>query len=334
MAWYNYDRAMSYNALFTFILTNRGLGKTYGAKKRVVKKFLKKGEQFIYLRRYKEELKTVSTFWDDISKDPEFEGVEFKVVHKQFYINGKVAGYAIPLSVSQNYKSTPYPDVTTIIFDEFIINTQNLRYLKNEVSTYLDFFETVARKRDNVRAIFLANNISFVNPYFQYFRCIPKPGNRFTLAKDGEVLVEVFKDDEFNEEKYQTKFGKLIKNTAYGNYAIENESLRDDSTFINKNKPKDSIFCFSIINNGIELGYWVSFKEDKFYVCKDIQPNSTMRFSINKDEHDMNYTMITSLRNFSLFIEFVKFYTISQVEFVDIEVKQECYDIMRLLGIR
>ena len=51
--YYDYDKISSYNATFNMIITNRGFGKTYGAKKRAINKFLKKGEQFIYVRRYK-----------------------------------------------------------------------------------------------------------------------------------------------------------------------------------------------------------------------------------------------------------------------------------------
>ena len=334
MGWYNYDRVLSYNALFNFILTTRGLGKTYGAKIRVIKKYLKKGEQFIYVRRYKDELSTIDTFFNDVINNIEFEGHEFKVQNKKFYIDGNICGYAIPLSISQRLKSTSYPNVTTIIFDEFIINTNNIRYLTNEVITFLEFFETVARKRDNVRVLFLANNISLINPYFQYFNCTPKNNERFTVAKDGEVIVEIYKDEEFNEEKYKTKFGKLICGTTYGNYAIENESLKDDNTFIQPYKPKDAVFAFTTIYKGVELGYWLSFTDDIFYVTKEIQPNSQHRYSITKEDHDINYTMVNSMNNFIMFKEFVRYFRYSMVRFKDIEVKYNCYDTMKFLNIR
>ena len=282
MSYYNFDRALSYNALLNFILTTRGLGKTYGAKKLVINRFLKKKEKFIYLRRYKDELSTIETFFDDISKDEQFKNVEFKIRGKDFYINNEHCGKAMILSISQRYKSSPFPDYTTIIFDEFIINTTNIRYLKNEPWHFLEFFSTVARKRNNVRAILLANNISLINPYFQYFNCIPKSGNRFTLAKDGEILVDICKDEEFNEEMYKTKFGKLIKGTTYGNYAIENESLLDNNEFINKKRANDSCFMFSILHNNIELGFWISYNDEKIHVSKDIQKLSFTILKLKK----------------------------------------------------
>ena len=72
--FYDYNRIKSYNALFNFILSPRGNGKTYGAKKFVIKRFLKYGEQFIYVRRYKTEFKKLKLFFDDIRN--EFPGVK------------------------------------------------------------------------------------------------------------------------------------------------------------------------------------------------------------------------------------------------------------------
>lgn len=70
---------LSYNALLTFIVTGRGLGKSYGSKKFVAKHFLKKKKQFVYLRRYKTELKQAMMkngnpiFFKQIENDPELK---------------------------------------------------------------------------------------------------------------------------------------------------------------------------------------------------------------------------------------------------------------------
>ena len=54
--FYDYQRILSYNALLNFIIGERGVGKSYGAKKYVAQRFIKKHKQFVYLRRYKTEL--------------------------------------------------------------------------------------------------------------------------------------------------------------------------------------------------------------------------------------------------------------------------------------
>ena len=57
----NLDRIMSYTASWTFILGGRGIGKTYGIFKKFIKDFKRNGTQFVYLRRYKEEVKMCRT---------------------------------------------------------------------------------------------------------------------------------------------------------------------------------------------------------------------------------------------------------------------------------
>ena len=166
--YYNYNRIRSYNAYWNFVISNRGGGKTYGFKEMCIKDFLKKGEQFIYVRRTKVELEDRQTFFDDIKE--KFPDHELRVQGKTALIDGKVAGYFIALSTSRNKKSVPYPLVTKIGFDEFIIEKIGSKgYLKDEVTTMLELCSTVTRKRDNVRVYFMGNNISIVNHYFIYF---------------------------------------------------------------------------------------------------------------------------------------------------------------------
>ena len=166
--YYNIDSALSYNALFTMIMGGRGIGKTYSAKKRAIKNFLAKGEQFVYLRRYKTELKkSVPTFFADVAK--EFPDHQFKATAKGLYIDEQLAGFCMTLSTQIVEKSTAYPGVTLIIFEEFLIDpSSSYHYLRNEVETFLEAYSTVARDRD-VRVVFLANNVSLYNPYLLYF---------------------------------------------------------------------------------------------------------------------------------------------------------------------
>ena len=54
--FYNYDRVISYNAFLNFLIGERGVGKTFGASEFVTRQFIKKGHEFVYLRRYKTDL--------------------------------------------------------------------------------------------------------------------------------------------------------------------------------------------------------------------------------------------------------------------------------------
>ncbi|WP_187425958.1 phage DNA encapsidation protein, partial [Bacillus subtilis] len=119
------DRLLSYDRIVNMVVGGRSIGKTYGIKKQIIKEFIEKGHQFIYLRRYKGELKKVGQFFDAVSK--EFPDAKFEVKGREFWINGKKAGYAIPLSAWQSEKGVDYPNVRTIFFDEFLREKDNSR---------------------------------------------------------------------------------------------------------------------------------------------------------------------------------------------------------------
>ena len=97
--WYDVNRLLSHNANFYFVLSGRGAGKTYGFKKWMINRYIKKGEQFIYIRRYKDDIKQsrLDEFFADIIANNEFPDDELTVKNKEYYINGELAGWAIDL---------------------------------------------------------------------------------------------------------------------------------------------------------------------------------------------------------------------------------------------
>lgn len=171
----------------------------------------------------------------------------------------KPLGYAIPLSTTTIFKSVNFEKVTTIIFDEFIIDKGTYHYLQNEVKILLEFVETVFRLRDNVRVFFLANAISSTNPYFLYFDLSLPYNNTIKTFKDGLILLEIMNNEEYRETKRKSKFGKLVENTKYGDYAIENKFLRDDKTFL-EHKSQNAKFSFAFIYQNETFGIWADYK--------------------------------------------------------------------------
>ena len=332
--FYSYDRIRSYNAIWNFIISNRGGGKTYGFKMMAIKNWLKNKKKFIYVRRYKTELADRMLFFDDVKHN--FPNLEFKIQGHTMYINGEVCGYFLALSTSQQKKSVSYPDVTLIGFDEFIVDKSHIRYLSHEVEVALDLYETVNRQRtgkDKTKMFFMGNNISLVNPYFQFFNCIPTGKERFTVAKNGQITIELFTDEDFIKAKKETEFGQLTHGTKYADYSIENKSLRDNNAFINPNKPKDCKFLLSVLYDNIEVGFWLSKNKGIIYCDKKIVDNK-FRFTITKEDHKVNYYMYNTLSKFPTFREMLKYFQIGQMEFKDIEIKNHVYEIFNFMNVR
>ena len=91
MKFYDYNKIISYNCPVNVLIGERGVGKSYGAKKYVIDKFLKKKEKFLYIRRYDNELKALFSkdyFLDIRDKYPDHKLVSAK---RKFLIDGEVA---------------------------------------------------------------------------------------------------------------------------------------------------------------------------------------------------------------------------------------------------
>lgn len=323
--WYDVNKTLSHNCLLNFVTGPRGVGKTYSAKRRVIKNFLKKGEQFVYLRRYDTELKKgqIELFFEDIAC--EFTDCEFVVKDGKFYINGMVAGYYLPLSKAAQYKSVPFPYVTIIIFDEFIIDKGMLRYLPNEVITFNEMYSTIARLRDVV-VLFLANAITFTNPYFVYYGLSLQQGQR--IVKKGDILLELVDNAAYREKASNTRFGKIIAQTEYGKYAIENEFLRDNDTFIEKmNEPGKALFLIKI--NKIDFCVYAVASSLYWYVSDKIDTSCKISISLDYTSHDATTLYIKEGNAMVWYMELREKYYKAELRFTTLKAKNLVSEAIR-----
>lgn len=321
--YWDIGRTLSYNCLFNFIVGARGVGKTYGCKEWAIKDFLKNRNQFVYVRRYKEELKKSDKFFEDIKIN--FPEHEFKVNKPNFYIDGEIAGTCIALSTAKIEKSTPFPRVNKIIFDEFILDKGFHRYLPDEVTNFLELYSTIARLRD-VKVMFLSNALTFTNPYFIYFDIQVPYGASFRSEND--ILIEVVKNDEYTKVAGETRFSQIIKNTPYYDYSVNNKFLRDTNTFIER-KSEHSKFVFTLVYKGEKYGIWIDYTKGLEYVSKDYDPNSKAVYAITTDDHTPN-TMLLRGHKSVLVESFIKYYKLGLVRFESVNIKNICMDIIKL----
>lgn len=306
---------------------NGGVGKSYGIKKYVIKRFLKKHKQFIYLRRYDTELKKSlkdNEFFKDIANDPELTNNEMYIRGDKFYINDMLAGYAIPLSKASIFKSVPFPDVDIIIYDEFLIDNNTYHYIPDEPEKLLDFMETVGRLR-NIKVFLLGNSISLINPYFDYFNISLPYNSDIKTFKEGLILINYIKNEVYREVKRESNFGKLIDGTKYGSYAIDNEFLKDNYNFIKKKSPKSKFF-FNLILNGHTYGVWMDYNSNDMYISKHYNNNHPVTITFNYQDHSENTIMLKSKSVF--FQNLVKHYQNGWLYFETLQIKS---DVTRLI---
>ena len=340
-------RTLTHNKLINIIVGNRGGGKSYGAKQWCIDNFIKKGEQFGYVRRYKDDLKKpMEQFFKDI--EWEYPDYEFKIDGEKFMIRMKsdikqkwsekdIAGYGFSLSTANNKKSIAYPNITTLVFDEFLLEQGNQRYLPNEPEKLLNLYETIARPGTNhprVVVFMLANAISITNPYFLYWNLqMPvkqdKNGKYIWKHPTRPILVEDVRNEKFIDKKRNTEFGALVEGTNYAEYSIENKFLLDDNSFIEKKGHKARYF-FTFIYNGNKYGVWMDLNEGKMWVSEDIDPAYLITYTLTLKDHQPNTMLLKNKRRCSSFYKFIECYKQGNVYFENMNVKNICYEVIKM----
>lgn len=315
-SYYDFAKLFSYNATINGVCGGRGMGKTWGSKRKGISDAVKtivftskqvevqkRGktvqetifecnetpDQFIYMRRYKEELAIAkSTFFADI--EYKYPGWDFRVTSWEAQASPTkykdikhrpwvTIGYFIALSVARNYKSAQFPRVKTIIYDEFIVEKGG-QYLPEESTMFMNFYNTVDRYTDKTRVLLLANAVTITNPYFIHYRVEPQKAdaNGFIRMANGYMLWHFPESKQFESEVYQTKFGKFIKETDpdYADYAVGNV-FNDNHEALIERKRYTADYLFTLeTRNGI-FSVWYDGKTDRYY-CQEKRPSADEDF--------------------------------------------------------
>lgn len=181
--YYSTDKIDKKGATYNVVFGERSNGKTYALLNKAIINFIKTGEQFAYVRRWKEDItgrraqRLFSGINDNnvVSKLTKgaYTGVHYWA--GKFYLctydeNGKtiyndsdILGFTFSLSDGEHDKSTSFPNVTLIMFDEFLTNRL---YLVDEFVLFMNTVSTIVRRRENVKIYMLGNTVNKFCPYF------------------------------------------------------------------------------------------------------------------------------------------------------------------------
>ena len=294
--FYSFDKILSFNAYWMFVVGARGNGKTYGAKKKAIKDAIQRKRQFIYMRRYKEELTLArDAFFDDIVAEDEFPDWDFRINGRNAEMAPKatmddkkrkwqVIGYFVALSTGQSYKSVPFPNVWSIIFDEFILEKSMQHYLPNEAQIFQNFYNTVDRSKDQARVFFLANAVSIMNPYFLEFNIKPNElgeMGRLRKLEDGTYYLayHFIHDEMFIKQVNATKFGQFIRETEYGKYAVQAE-FADNHNELIEAKPEEAKPWISIETKDGTFSLWIARSPIRFW-AQTMRPAQELLYTLD-----------------------------------------------------
>ena len=182
--YYDVSHIDKFNAHYNVIFGKRSNGKTYSVLKKIIVNYASKGVQGAYLRRYREDFKGKrgATMFDalvandEVSKATNGKWNTIKFYSDRWYFAKKDENedrlvtdstpfcYGFSLAQMEHDKSTSYPLITTVVFDEFI---SRIGYLPNEFVLFMNVLSTIIRQRDNVKIYMLGNTVNKYCPYFQ-----------------------------------------------------------------------------------------------------------------------------------------------------------------------
>lgn len=298
-------------ALYYVVFGERSNGKTYSALDYALERYFKHGEQFAYLRRFGEDVKkkNLSTLFnghvvnDRIKK---LSGYTYSLVE---YGSGKFTpyewvddskvqkakepmGYAFDLNSVEHHKSTSYPKITTIIFDEFL---SRQGYLTNEFVLFMNTLSTIIRDRSNVKIFMLGNTVNRYCPYFSEMGL-----THIKDQKPGSIDVYNYADTDLSVVvEYCDPMSKRGGKSSDVYFAFDNPQLKMITSgsweiaiyphLLEKFRPKDVAFNFFIIFEESTLHCQIVVTDMSYFMF--VHPKTT---PIKDEDEDIVYTNIPS----------------------------------------
>lgn len=318
--YYNYKKTLSYQANLNFIIGERGVGKTYGYLKYFTKQFIKNGDQFLYIRRFQSEIDKIGNkLFDAHLRNDEFgEEVGITYRNQTYSLNGQPFCFMHALTKETQLKSVPLPNIKYIIYDEFLITNRSQHYLPQEPTAFLSLVQSVFRERDP-HVFCLGNASSVTNPYFSFFNLQLPYKTEYKLFKKGTILVNYIQNQAYRDKMKKSKFGQIIAGTSYGDYAIENQFLNDNHSFLAKRSPKSWLFACLYIDQR-NYGLWIDSNTGIMYICKAFDPNCPRNFAILQSDHN-EMSRLATTRNSPWFKKMIECYRDNRLFFENINIK-------------
>lgn len=344
---------LSYNADYNIVIGERSNGKTYAGLLYAVEQFYKSGykKQFAVIRRWKEDIKGKrgDTLFSpliqnrDIYKATrgEYESVVF--YNGRYYLSNwdsdlnkwvsleTPMGYSFALSDMEHDKSTSYPNVTTVIFDEFLTRKY---YLPDEFILFLNVLSTIIRNRNDVKIFMFGNTVNKFCPYFKEMG--------LTHVKDmeqGTIDLYKFGDQLTIAVEYAESIAKEKKSNKY--FAFDDSSAVQ--MIINgkwemaiyphlsvKYKPTDILLTYFIEFNGNLLQCEIIQKDDSLFTYVHekttpiYNPESDIIYSLDYSELPNRHRRLMSSAT-KLEKKIAMFYATDKVFFQN----NECGEVVR-----
>lgn len=181
--FYDLKDILNKHADYNIIFGERSNGKTYATLKYGLEQYIKTGKQMAYVRRWREDLrgKRAESLFSGHVVNGLVETLTDGKFNEIFYMSSKwflsyydaeknkrtpddkPFCFGFCLSEQEHEKSSSFPNVCTIVFDEFLTRRY---YLPDEFMLFMNLLSTIIRQRDDVKVFMLGNTVNKYCPYF------------------------------------------------------------------------------------------------------------------------------------------------------------------------
>lgn len=303
-----------------FICTsNRSAGKTTYFSRLCVNRFLKYGEKFLVLYRFKDELVDVADkFFKDINTlfFPNYTMTAVKrdkgSFMELFLAKGDdkpvSCGYSVALNTADKVKKCSHllSDTARIIFDEFQSETNN--YCPREFVKFISIHKSIARgggqQSRYLPVIMISNPVSIINPYYTALGIAERLTKQTKFLRGHGYVLEQGHNQAAADAIKDSGFYRAVSENKYMDYVTEGKYLADSDAFIEIPVGKSRYImtikfedCYFAIREYPDAG--VLFCDDR--------PDMTfpLKIAVTTEDHQINYIM---LRNSDLYIDRLRYF--------------------------
>lgn len=327
--WLDVESIMKTDAQpYKFIVGARGIGKTYGILKYILKYKIK----FIYMRRTQTQVDLIKN--DDLNPFKALEGeldeglfYTFRNVNK--YVTGvylvddvlgeygSPIGYIMALSTVSNIRGFDASDVKLLVYDEFI-GEKHEKPIRSEGTAFLNALETIGRNRElkgqpPLQVVALSNSTNLSNPIFLELKIITqcekliKKGNDLITLKDRGISIYLPINSPISSKKRQTALYRLAgSDSSFSQMALDNEFNQE---YFGQVKRRSLTEFTPIVKVG-EITIWKHKSRREWYVT-EISAGSPEVYDSSEIElarfrNDYYYMKLAYLNRHVFFVSYVQ----------------------------
>lgn len=204
--YYSLKNILSKNARYNLIIGERSNGKTFAVLEHMLKTYCETGKQGAIIRRWRTDFESqrAKNIWGGIIENhlvSKYSGGKWDTViyyqaawylatyddENDRYIKDETPiAYRFSLNEMEHDKSTSYPNVTVVLFDEF---TTRGYYLVDEFVTFMNVLSTIIRDRNDVIIFMCGNTVNKYSPYYSEFGL-----TNIKQMKKGDIDVYTYGD--------------------------------------------------------------------------------------------------------------------------------------------